>query len=668
LRHFGRAVAILRATALWSTGVGTAPALAEQSDSLSQLRPPFALDAATNDELHDVLGTYKRVLEHDLVVGHLELVRETVFALAIVGAAIGFALLLWREVRNSRLVIEPFDVPPEFEGLGWSGRVAARRLHDKLTFIHEHSATIFEKQRLARAGVDVGDRISIPGVHFSLSTVFSYIRSILGRDTIVEGEFTREGDRLTVTVRTRGRGAASFRGEMSGIDKLLLQAADHVMLGVQPPIAAVFRRNSGDIAGAGEALKGCMMSPNKKLVSWALNIHGLMLRAAGDRDSAAVRFEAAQHATPKEYWGYENLIALRIDQGRHSDAEEIAQSFYQRTGRGFVGPRRRSQGLALLGQVKYLLFEWDAAKILLNKALRYDGRNQRARALMPFLLLMRHDYAEALALAESNLSMLPELLNEFIATAFLSSLAACHIAQRDFVTARDYVDQSLERYPAYHSGWARLGMLCLATHHYDEAISHLRKAIDMAGVYAMADTSLVQALVRTGQTDDAFAYIERSLLANPKNPPLLAAWGDILIKRGDADGAIEKYQKALNLLPTLAEAYDGWARALALSHDLPAAISRFERAVVYAPNWSAPHLHWGDMLAEQGDAAGAIAKFKKAIDLDPKWAEPYARWGAVLERSCDRKGAQEKYKVAITLDPINPALISLQASLAVCNS
>ncbi len=294
--------------------------------------------------------------------------------------------------------------------------------------------------------------------------------------------------------------------------------------------------------------------------------------------------------------------------------------------------------------------QWDDANALLNKALRYDSRNQRASALKPLLLIKRHDYATALALAEQNRRIPASRLSEPGVIANLSGLAWCHIALRNLVTAHHYVDQLLERYPATHSGWTRLGMLCLVTRRYDDAISHLRKAIDMAGVYAMADTELVEALVQAGQISNATMYVEHSLAINPKNPPLLAGWGDILLATGQTKEAIEKYRKSLELLPTLAEARDGWARALALSGDIAAATSQFERAIINAPKWSAPYLHWGNMLANQGDYPEAIAKFRKATDLDPKWAEPYAAWGGVLERTHDLDGAQEKYRIANSLD------------------
>jgi hypothetical protein len=45
--------------------------------------------------------------------------------------------------------------------------------------------------------------------------MFSYIRSVLGRDTIIEGELTRDGDQLTATIRAQGTSAASFHGEIA---------------------------------------------------------------------------------------------------------------------------------------------------------------------------------------------------------------------------------------------------------------------------------------------------------------------------------------------------------------------------------------------------------------------------------------------------------------------
>jgi len=662
--------------------VNSLPALSPGTDSAAKSldrersvepHPPLAaapsyaetfLNAETSLELRGALSAYRRLIDHELLLGHLSLIREIVFAFGLLAAVFGLTFLIWRETRGRRLVIEPFDVPPDFDARGWSGRVVARRLHDKLAYIHDHSATIFEKQRLARAGVDINDRVSIPGAHVSLSTVFAYIRSILGRDTVIEGELTREGEKVVVTVRTDGRSSASFSDDIEQLDAILSRAADQIMLVTQPSIAAVFRRNNGDTAGAAEALSRCVIAGNARVVGWGALTQGRMAQAAGDLEGAAARFETSIRASPMVAWAYESLIALRIDQGRWGAAEEVATRFYKATGRGLVWPRRKSEAYAVLGQVRFLMYDWDTAQKLFDRALRYDRRNPRARALVSLLLILRHDHHAALALAERNLRLPRHRLDEIQPAAFLGFLGRALLGLRDYEGARDLARQRLELYPTQLIGWTLMGLVCHATHQYDDAISHFRKALSPSPAYANdSDAYLADSLARVGRRGDAIEFIELSLATNPKDPPLLACWGNILLESENPEASIEKYRKALELLPTHSESHDGWGRALALTGNTSGAETRFKLAIKYAPKWSAPYLHWGEMLAARGEFDAATERYQQALNLDPRWCEPHAKLGAIHEARGDAASARAHYAIAISLDPGNPALISLKDKL-----
>jgi hypothetical protein len=140
------------------------------------------------------------------------------------------------------------------------------------------------------------------------------MRSILGRDTVIEGELTREGEKVVVTVRTAGRSSASFSDDIEQLDAILSRAADQIMLVTQPLIAAVFRRNNGDTAGAAEALSRCVTAGNARVVGWAALTQGRMAQAAGDLEGAAARFDTSIRASPMVAWAYESLrlmVSLR---------------------------------------------------------------------------------------------------------------------------------------------------------------------------------------------------------------------------------------------------------------------------------------------------------------------------------------------------------------------
>ena len=226
------------------------------------------------------------------------LLREATLAVAILGLGIGLLALTWREVRRRSLVVEAFDVPPALEVEGWSGLVVARRLHDQLAFIRDHAVTTAEKRALRQTGI--GSDISIPGARVSLNSVFAYLRAVLGRDIFVAGEITRAADAMTVTVRVRDRGQASFNGPATALDTLLLAAAEHVFLDTQPYVLAVYRHSRGDDAGAIAALRSLTTAPDAREAALALNLWGDILLQSGNFAGSMARYRTARQRDPAD--------------------------------------------------------------------------------------------------------------------------------------------------------------------------------------------------------------------------------------------------------------------------------------------------------------------------------------------------------------------------------
>ena len=671
-----RAVAIRRAVAAAALLAATAAsALAAAPDAITQAGPRSATgDAARAGAptlLHPgnahpaplvslpprLVHLLERRLEHERLLGEFTLLREATLALVVLGLGLGLLALAWRELRRRALVIELFDVPPGLAAQGWSGTVAARRLHDALVATREHVVTSVEKRALAQAGSGAGADITIPGARVSLASLFTYLRGALGRDTYVAGEITEEGALLAVSVRVRERAAARFAGPRAALDALLQQAAEHVLLHTEPFILANARSNRGDDAGALAVLRDCVEAPDAREASNALNLWGDILFEQGDRVGAAERYDEALRRDPASHWARVNVMGALTSAGRWEEAETLV--------RGFIRQAPRSAAPhALLGKMFHDAADVVPAEQAGVRAVQRDRREVGGWIGRASGAVGRHDYATARHLAETALRMRRARFNEISFNARLTILCWSLIGQRHHAMAREQAERLRDSRPHYNGGWAQMGHLLLVTHEYDAALAHLRRAVRWGTRATGSSAFLARALHRAEGPRAALAWAAASLAENPRDPRLLVARGDILLDEGDPAAAIESFRQAGALTHGFPDPFEGWGRALAATGDTHAAVTRLEQAIGLAPKWAAPHLAWGDVLAAHGDTAGAIARYEQAIARDPRGALPFARWGAALERAGQAEAATEKYARARALDPANPAFRDLPAAPA----
>ncbi len=585
-------------------------------------------------------------LAHERLIGEFVLLREATLAVAVLGLGFGLLALAWREVRRRSLVVEAFDVPPALEAEGWSGSVVARRLHDQLAFIRDHAVTSAEKRALRQTGI--GSDISIPGARVSLNSVFAYLRAMLGRDTFVAGELTGAAEALSVTVRVRDRGRASFAGPAAALDALLLAAGEHIFLETQPYVLAVYRRSRGDDAGAIAALRPLVTGPDARAAALALNLWGEILLQSGDFAGGIARHQAAVQRCPIDQAASAGLMIALASSGQWDAAREVVRAYAARRWRSATAH-------GLHGQILVYALDIAGAETAGRRCLRRDRRDVSGALSLGFAGVLRHDYAAARRHADRVLDGRRFRFTEQTLPGVMTLLSWTLTCLRDYAAARDYADHMCATRPDHNGGWVRLGHLLLLSGDAAGAIVPLRRAT-RSGVRSMGATALLaRALWQAEGAAAALGYIHEALARNPHDPPLYVVRSDVLAVVGEHKAALEAARHAAASAPSWADGHEAWGRALLAAGDSAGACSRFEQAARLAPRWAAPYLGWGDCLAARGRAADAAAQYARAITCDPLWAAPHAHWGALLERTGDAAGAKAKQVRAASLDPEDPA-------------
>src|SRR5215469_16387355 len=182
-------------------------------------------------------------LKHELTlnhwsvrVRHLSDVMKVVFELAVAVVALvllaGIGEAIWTAANDDSLVIESFQVPPDFAARGLSGDVLAADVIDKAGAFEEKLSSAVGLVPVALQRDTASEiRVQIPDTGISVGELYAYLVRRLGRERRISGALYRSGDQLTLTVRVPGAGARSFTGhevdfariEQEGVEYLVAQ-------------------------------------------------------------------------------------------------------------------------------------------------------------------------------------------------------------------------------------------------------------------------------------------------------------------------------------------------------------------------------------------------------------------------------------------------------------
>jgi len=119
-----------------------------------------------------------------------------------------------------------------------------------------------------------------------------------------------------------------------------------------------------------------------------------------------------------------------------------------------------------------------------------------------------------------------------------------------------------------------LGLLCLQSNRFDEAVDCIEKALGLKPDDAQAHANLGLAFQGLNRLKDAGRHFQESLKLAPNNPKAYNNLGGIFISLGQAQEAAACFQQALTLQPDLAEVHFNLGNALMhLQHYKEAALS-----------------------------------------------------------------------------------------------
>ena len=196
-----------------------------------------------------------------------------------------------------------------------------------------------------------------------------------------------------------------------------------------------------------------------------------------------------------------------------------------------------------------------------------------------------------------------------------------------------------------------LGLIALATGHYDAAARMIERAISSNGSDAAFYVSLGAALRPQGKDDEALAAYRRALALRPDLEEAHFNLGSILLEQRKPDEAKTHLERALALRPDCAETHHAMGRLLTIIAPPEKAAASLRRAIELRPEFVEALNDLGNLCCIGGEYDEATACFERILSLQPDLAEAHNNLGAVFRDQGRLEEARACHERALALKP-----------------
>ena len=184
-----------------------------------------------------------------------------------------------------------------------------------------------------------------------------------------------------------------------------------------------------------------------------------------------------------------------------------------------------------------------------------------------------------------------------------------------------------------------------------DAMTHYRRAIELAPDYAPAYNNLASALRATGQLDGAIVTYQRALELRADFPDAHYNLANALLERGRADEAAEHLRIAMQAITPSADVHNNLGLALAAQGRPDEAAAEFRKALELEPQSVIAHRNLGNALVTAGVSSEGIGHLRRAAELAPRDASVQYDFGSALLEAGALDDAVQVLREAIRLAP-----------------
>jgi tetratricopeptide (TPR) repeat protein len=198
---------------------------------------------------------------------------------------------------------------------------------------------------------------------------------------------------------------------------------------------------------------------------------------------------------------------------------------------------------------------------------------------------------------------------------------------------------TLDGEPHHPDALHLLGVLLTQRGEYDDAVEHIRAALDIHRDSALFQSSLAQAYFRSGKLAEAVATLEALISRRPDSFQALSDLGAALQESGELERAIEAYRRSIALNPGLAVVHFNLGTALKQLGSTVDAMACVEKAVALDDKQANYSATLAGYYLEADNPAAALGSCQACLSLAPRNLMALTFKSIALDRLGERESA-----------------------------
>ena len=509
---------------------------------------------------------------------------ETLRSLLInLGAIISVLMLgayTLRDLARDDVIIEAFAVPPALEKRGYSGRVLAVRIGDRMKHIWGE-VRLFEQSDFLSSNADIPE-VTIPRTGISLQDLLFYARELFDIHLkTVTGEVVEHEGGYRLSIRITGQPTTVLYNRTP--DAVVQNGAEYVFKHLNPYILGVYYNENYEPA---------------KLTEFVKEIKDLR-RSAGERAIIPL-------IEVLPYWekDRERFVEGCERMGKHDYATGYMMCCYtsNKIERPEVAIRNCKQAIAIDPEYSTAYSDWGFA---LNEQKRYDEAISKFR--------------KAVKLEDGNKK------------AWLNWGYSLR-RKKDYDGAIEKYRKALEIDPDYMLAYNNIGVVYGIQDRYEEALEYYQKALALEPTSQLSLRGASLALFNLERVPEAIAIMRRALALEPNNYRNIMRMGQLLAREGRYAEALPVFEGGIALFPGDVDLRYERGVVFKETGRFTRAIADLDFCIQQEPDFGRAYYHRGDALAGMKRYGEARENLNKALELTPKEGRTRRQATAVLKK------------------------------------
>jgi len=313
------------------------------------------------------------------------------------------------------------------------------------------------------------------------------------------------------------------------------------------------------------------------------------------------------------------------------DRYDEAFTFYMKASKlsGLGRKAKALLGAALCSEKKG---EFEAAKIYLKKAIRFDPNMVSARAHLAELQL-DEDPEQALGDLEGLTEIFPDYSDTY------RILAEYYVDKGKPEQALKWMKSGLRQSPNMSIMRSAMGSIYLKTGDYEKAEEIFTRLTAENPEEESHWFNLARSLYGQRRLDDAMENYNKALSVKPGYYEAFVNMGIIYSQQKKYDKAIAYYNKALSIRKNSSKVYYNLGVLYNRAGQKSLSLDAYHKAIGLRPDYPAAYMNMGMILFEQKKESEAESMFAKAIELKPDYSAAYEQLSRILKKRGDLDAA-----------------------------